>query len=289
MQITDVLGPRGRQRVAVGSVISVLIFAALMVAAVRRLQAKGQFEPELWRGFAARTIGSNGRLYPIARFLLSGLWSTLRVTIVALAITIVVGVAMALVRLSRRRATRSLGTVYVQLFRGLPLLLLIYFAEKVLPGWGKALGWDWLASLDRGWLLGRAPTRGGWFVVLGLSLYYSAVVSEIIRTGVNSLPSGQHEAAAAIGLTHWQGLRLVLLPQAIRRMTPDLLSQSITLFKDSSFGLAVAYEDLLRRGQINGEFLSNPLQSLFVVAVVYIIVSAMLSTAVARIQRKGSR
>jgi glutamate transport system permease protein len=120
-------------------------------------------------------------------------------------------------------------------------------------------------------------------------LYNSAILGEIFRAGILSLDKGQTEAATAIGLTYWQAMRLVILPQALRRMIPAIVSQCVTLLKDTSLGFVIAYEELLRRANILGVFSKNLLQSLFVVALMYIAVNLTLSRIARRLEVRQRR
>ncbi len=158
----------------------------------------------------------------------------------------------------------------MELLRATRLLLLILFASLVLPDYGIDL-----------------PLF--WYAVIGLTLYNGAVMAEIFRAGILSLERGQSEAAFAIGLSYWQAMRLVVVPQAVRRMVPALINANVTLLKDTSLAYVVAYEELLRRGRIVGEFSNNPLQALIVVAVMFIIVNATLSWVARRLERRQRR
>jgi glutamate transport system permease protein len=133
-----------------------------------------------------------------------------------------------------------------------PLVLLMFFALLALP----KLGVDFVSPY--------------WAVVLGLVAYNSAVFAEIFRAGIRALPRGQSEAASSIGLRYWQSMRFVIVPQALRAMIPALVAQLVVLLKDTSLGALLAYEELLRRGQITGEFARNPLQALFVAGMLYV-------------------
>jgi glutamate transport system permease protein len=130
-----------------------------------------------------------------------------------------------------------------------------------------------------------------WALVAGLTLYNSAVLGEIFRAGILSLPRGQTEAAYAIGLRQGQTLRIVLLPQAIRRMLPALVSQLVTLLKDTSLGFVIAYAELLRSGRNAVEFLggkySIPIYT--AIAVIYIAVNGSLSLLARWLDRRTRR
>ena len=123
-----------------------------------------------------------------------------------------------------------------------------------------------------------------WYVVLALVAYNGAVLGEIFRAGILSLDPGQTEAAYAVGLGYWQAMFLVVVPQAARRMIPAIVSQLVTLLKDTSLGFVITYEEFLRRGEITGEFCKNLLQTYIVVALLYIVVNFTLSQTARRLE-----
>jgi glutamate transport system permease protein len=259
----DAVGPRGRRRILLGSIAGVLGVAAVVGVAVARLAAKGSFDPELWR---VLTEGAVQRL--IGR----GLVATLRAAVVAMVLAMALGAVLAVGRLSRRAWVARLAGAWVELFRGLPLLLLILFLFLALPAVGITISVFWA-------------------LVAGLTLYNGAVFGEIFRAGILSLPRGQTEAAYAIGLRRGQTLRLILVPQAVRRMLPALISQLVTLLKDTSLGFVIGYAELLRNGRTAVEFLggrySIPIYT--AIAVVYIVVNASLSLLARWLDRRTRR
>jgi glutamate transport system permease protein len=259
----DAAGPRGRRRILVGSVVGVLLVAAVLGAAVARVAAKGGFDAELWR---VLTQGA------VQRLILRGLAATLQAALVAMVLSILVGAVLAIGRLSRRAWLARAAGAWVELFRGLPLLLLILFLFLGLPAVGITISVFWA-------------------LVAGLTLYNSAVIGEIFRAGILSLPKGQTEAAYAIGLRRGQTLRLILIPQAVRRMLPALISQLVTLLKDTSLGFVIGYAELLRNGRGAVEFLggrySIPIYT--AIAVVYIAVNASLSLLARWLDRRTRR
>ena len=120
--------------------------------------------------------------------------------------------------------------------------------------------------------------------MLGLTLYNSAILGEIFRAGILSLDRGQTEAAFSIGMSYWQAMLQVVVPQALRRMIPAIINQLVTLFKDSSLGIVIAYEEFLRRSELTGSFFQNPLQAFFVAALVYIAINYSMSRLVRRLE-----
>jgi glutamate transport system permease protein len=183
----------------------------------------------------------------------------------------VLGLFLALGRLSRRAVLRVPAVAWIEFFRGFPLVLLILFPYLLFPVYLTRI-----AAI--------------WYVVIGLTLYNSAVMAEIYRAGILSLDRGQSEAAYAVGMTRGQALRLVILPQAIRRMVPLLLTQLIILFKDSTLGVAVTYPEALRRGETMGSFEPRVVfQAIVVTAVIFFLASFTLSRLVALIDRRVGR
>lgn len=241
---SDPLGPVGRLRTRIASVAALVVILALLVIAVRRLDSQGQLDQQDWE----QILSKDG-----FELLLGGLVQTLKVAALAVALSVSVGTLMALGRLSRMPFLRYLSGTYVELFRALPSLLLI-----LIMFFGVGLG-QFSA------------------IVVGLSLYNSAVMAEIVRAGILSLPRGQSEAALAVGMTDNQASRFVVLPQAISRMLPSIVAQGVVVLKDTSYGFVIGFEELLRRGQIAGQVTGDLLQCLVVVAVMYITVCLALS------------
>jgi glutamate transport system permease protein len=259
--LADALGPRGRRRVAVGSVVAGVAVVAALVVAVRRLASNGQLDADRWRPLTESAV---------LRFLLGGLANTLKAALVAMVLALVVGAVMALGRLARNLPVRWLAGAYVEFFRAVPLLLLILFSALALPKYGLDL-----------------PIF--WYLVLALVAYNGAVLGEIFRAGILSLERGQTEAAYAIGLSYWQAMVLVVIPQAARRMVPAIVSQVVTLLKDTSLGFVIAFDELLGRGRSTGEFFQIPLQTGSLVAAIFIAVNFALSRLARRLEVRQRR
>lgn len=248
LQLADELGPRGRRRVRIATGVTVVVLIGLLVIAVGRLDDRGQLDWVRWEPF---TVWSTWR------FLLGGLSNTLRAAAAAMAIAVVLGGVLALMRLSQTAPVRWFSAAFTEFFRGVPLILLIFFSFTGLRIYGIDI----------------TPFRA---LVLALAVYNGAVLGEIFRAGIRSLDRGQSEAAYAIGLAYWPTMRLVVIPQAVRRMVPAIVSQLVTLLKDSSLGFIITFEELTRRSRATGEFYNNPLQTTLVVALIYIAVNLAL-------------
>lgn len=241
---SDPLGPRGRRRARLASIIGAVVIVAMLLVALRRLDTQGQLDKQDWE----QILSTDG-----FELLLRGLVQTLRVAAVAVFLSLSVGVVMALCRISRVTLVRWLAGTYVELFRALPSLVLI-----LIMFFGVGLGQ--FSS-----------------IVVGLSLYNSAVMAEIVRAGILALPRGQTEAALAVGLRPLQAQVHVVLPQAVSRMLPSIVAQGVVVLKDTSYGFAIGFEELLRKGQIAGQVTGDLLQCLVVVAAMYITVCFSLS------------
>lgn len=267
LQINEELGPRGRRRALIGTAAITALLVLGLAWVLRRFQVKGQFAPELWRPF---------RQWSIWKFMLLGLGQTLKAASVALLFALSLGIVLAMWRASSPKRKKIPATIFTEVFRACALVLLIKFSFFQLP---KTPGF-------RGWTL---STYAFVALVLGLTLYYSTVFAEVIRSGIRSLPKGQSEAALAIGLTEPKAMRLVILPQALRRALPNIFTQAASLLKDTSLGVFVTYNELLSRAKIVGEYGSNFLQSFVVAGFMYIAVVAILTSTANRLQKRQAR
>ena len=176
---------------------------------------------------------------------------TLRLAVPAMLLGFVVGLFVGLGRLAKSRWIRTPATIYVELFRGVPLVMVIFWFWFILP---RALG---VALPEYGIALAA-------FVV-----FEAAYLGEIVRAGVQSVPRGQVEAAQSTGLSSAQTMRLVVLPQALRNMIPALVTQFIVLFKDTSLASIIGYLDLTKAAQIVNNREIRPFELYLFIAVVY--------------------
>jgi His/Glu/Gln/Arg/opine family amino acid ABC transporter permease subunit len=208
-------------------------------------------------------------------FLFEGLRETIYLAVVSIALSFVVGLLFALGRLSRRRWIRWPSIFYIEAVRALPVLLLIvYFSIK-----GSALVQPFFGLFGMSFDLPRF-----WAGVLGLSMYTSAVLAEIIRAGIVSLPRGQAEAARALGLSHPQTMRSVILPQALRLMVPAMMAQLTTVIKDTSLVGTIGVFELLKQGRTIYTQFFNPIEVLLIVATIYFVICFALSQASRRFE-----
>ncbi len=263
----DAPGPRSRRNTMIGSVVAGLLVLAVVVVVVVRLAEQDQFSAERWGSLVDPTT----KEFPLVwTRLFIGLQATLAAAILAVLFSLVVGTLLAVTRLVSAPWYRWLVVGLIELLRGLPVVVTIYFANRALP----VLGID-------------LPVLA--YLVIGLTLYNSVIIAEIVRAGVNSLPRGQAEAAAAVGMTRGQSLRLIQLPQAFRVMLPTLISQLVVVLKDTALGFIILYPELLRTGQIVVQTTRNPLQMFFVIAVIFILINYSLGRLAIYVERRLSR
>jgi polar amino acid transport system permease protein len=203
--------------------------------------------------------------------ILWGLGVTVAYTIGSIAIGMVIGLATGLLRLSRNKFLTLPLVAYVEVFRCTPLLVQIIWFYYALP---VVLGIDIPATVA---------------ATMVLSLYTGAFYAEIVRGGVQSMERGQWDAARAIGLRHLQALRLVILPQAFRRMIPPFMNQSIIQLKNTSLVSTIAVADLLYQGQMITAATYRPLEVYTMVAGLYFAVLFPLTLAAQYVERRLAR
>lgn len=263
----DIPGPQARRRTLIGSLVAGLVVLAVLVVVVLRLAEQEQFTAEKWGPLLDPTTDE----FPLVWQRIGlGLQATLVAAALAVVFSLVVGTLLAVTRLVSAPWYRWLVVGVVELLRGLPVVVTIFFAARALP----ALGVD-------------LPTLA--YLVIGLTLYNSVIIAEIVRAGVASLPRGQAEAAAAVGMTRGQSLRLIQLPQAFRVMLPALISQLVVVLKDTALGFIILYPELLRTAQIIVQTTKNPLQMFFVIAVIFIVINYALSRLATYVEKRLSR
>ena len=261
----DAPGPATRRREQIGSVVGALVVLALAFFALRYAAGRGVFQADHWD--VLYDPPKNQSAADVWRsILVRGLGATLRAAAVAAPLALVLGLLLALWRTTRWTWLRMPAVAVVEVFRGLPVLLMMLFGTLV---------------------LGMDPFSG---VVFGLVVYNMAIFAEILRAGLAALPKGQTEAAHAIGLSRWQAMRHVLVPQAVRMMLPSLIAQLVVLLKDSSLGFIVSYPELLKSIQNNGQYFGNRyFVALFVVgAGTYLAVNLSLSAFARWLSRRTS-
>jgi His/Glu/Gln/Arg/opine family amino acid ABC transporter permease subunit len=205
--------------------------------------------------------------------LLGGLLITVELTLVVITLSLLCGLVVALAGMSRLRPLRWVVKAYIEVIRGTPLLLQLIYVYYVLPEIGIRLD---------------AFTAG----VLALTLNYSAYISEVYRSGIQAIAKGQHDAAAALGMTHALAMRRIILPQAIRIVVPTLGNYFIGLFKDTALCSAVSIQELVFTAQVQAALNFQYFTLYTVVAAMYFLVSfpaARLVNYLERVTKSGYR
>ncbi|SCX49535.1 glutamate transport system permease protein [Klenkia marina] len=257
----DEPGPRTRRRIRIASVVSLVVLAGALALMLRQFASRGQLDADRWSPFLS---------WPIWEYLLVGLRGTLLAAAVVAVLGGALGVLLALGRLSPLRPLRWLCTAFIEVFRTLPVLLLIYLMLFGLPAYGINL-----------------PVL--WKLVVPLTVANSAAIAEIVRAGVLSLPRGQTEAGYSLGMRRLQVMRAVVLPQALRAVTPSLVVQLVSLLKDTSLGYVVAFTELLYRAQVLSAYNRLLVQTFLVVTLVYLVVNGSLSALASRLKRRTTK
>ena len=265
----DIPGPKARARIRIGTVIGGLLILGLIAFVLIRLGRNGQLDPQRWAVLFDPRTGVPQTLYRT-------LVNTLQVAAVGMVLATALGLMLAVGRLSDHRAVRGLAGLYIEFFRAIPLLVVIFALYFLLPKYG---------------------VRPSPFQALagGLILYNSAVLAEIFRAGILSIDKGQREAAYGIGMRKSQVMALVLLPQATRRMLPVLIAQLVVLLKDSSLGFIIGYFELLRGARSLVEFFTPRFGNeytfqLYVAAgLIYIVINVLLSVLARYVEKRTRR
>src|SRR2546425_6420163 len=192
----------------------------------------------------------------------------LRLAIPAILLGFALGIFVGLARLSATRWVRVPATMYVEFFRGVPLVMVIFWIWFIIPQ------------------LLRLPIPEYGVALTAFVIFEAAYFGEIVRAGIQSVPRGQVEAATALGLTRAQSMRYVVLPQAIRNMVPSLVTQMIVLFKDTSLASIIGYVDLTKAAQIVNNREIRPFELYLFIAVVYFVFTYSMSRIAARFERR---
>lgn len=238
----------------------------------------------LWRVFSDATYTT------IFTAVLTGVGNTLWVTLVAFSGAILVGLIIGLLRITHNRAINEITAFYVEIVRGVPILVLLYYIAFVGAPW-LINGINWLGQQlgPVGAGLTAVKVRDldfAWRAVLALVIGYSAFVSEIFRAGIESIERGQSEAALSLGMTRWQTLRHVILPQAIRRVLPPLGNDFIAMLKDSSLVSVLGVQDITRLGNTYAQSTFRFFETYNVIAFLYLVMTVALALLVRWLERR---
>ncbi|NGN67386.1 amino acid ABC transporter permease [Streptomyces sp. A7024] len=268
----DAPGPKARMRNRIYTVLGSLLVGGLIAFAVWKLADRDQFDPERWDIFNYANVRQS---------IVDGLVTTLKVFAVAAVVSIVLGMILAVGRLSDHRWVRTISSGFIEIFRAVPLLITIYALWVVFLSWKSELG-----------LEGDMPAYLA--LVVGLGVYNGSVQAEVIRAGINAVPRGQKEAAYALGLRKTQVMTSVLIPQAVRSMLPTIISQLVVTLKDTSLGYIITYGELLYAARQLANNITvqdeNPyVQVIIVTGTIYVAMCMLLSALATWIEKRGRR
>ena len=214
------------------------------------------------------------QIIPALPDLMDGMWLTLKLMVMAVVGGVALGTVLALLRLSSNPLLSGLAKAYVNVFRSVPLLLVIIWFYLAVP-------------MLLNWITGDFVAIGAFTSCLvAFMMFEAAYYCEIVRAGIQSIAKGQANAAYALGMTYSQAMRLVILPQAFRKMMPLLLQQSIILFQDTSLVYAVGLMDFLSSARSRGDILGLPHEFLLFAGLIYFVVSFAASRGVKHLQKR---
>ncbi|WP_311407813.1 amino acid ABC transporter permease [Liquorilactobacillus uvarum] len=204
------------------------------------------------------------------RYLLEGLWVTIEVSVISIVLSFIFGSILGIIRYVRFPFLSAIVGFIIDLIRNLPLLLLLFFTYFGLPKIGIKM----------------EPLSAA---IAAMTVFESAMIAEIVRSGIQAVDTGQMEGARSVGMTYWQGLRVIVLPQAMKKMIPPLVSQFISLIKDTSLATIIVLPELLYRAQIiYGQNTRYMIPMFIALAVMYFVVCYALSLVASGLERRTS-
>lgn len=214
-----------------------------------------------------------------------GVWVTLFVTCVGFTSACGIGLLLAVGLLSRWVAWRQLARLYVEVIRGIPILVLLTYVAFVftpllvtgINALAEPLGFDAWRTRDISFL---------WRAIIALTIAYSAFIAEVFRAGIQAVDAGQIEAAEALGLTRWQRFRLIVLPQAIRMILPPLGNDFIAMVKDSSLVSILGVADISQLGKVTAAGNFRYFETYNIVAFIYLALTITLSLILRRVEQR---
>ncbi|KUP98458.1 amino acid ABC transporter permease [Thermobifida cellulosilytica] len=292
----DAPGPKARIRHAVYTALTVVAFLCVLAvvylgfnrtlgegapsplsADAWRINPDGQWAAARWQPFLDPATWTD--------YVLPGLQNTLTAALTASCLALLFGLVFGIARLSDHAWIRIPAGAVVEFFRGIPLLMLIFFTmalplavNQLLPAFG-------LPPLTPGTFQVSALAA----VVTGLTLYNGSVLAEVFRAGINAVPKGQAEAAYSLGMNKSKVMRLILIPQAVSSMMPAIVAQLVILLKDSALGYIVAFPELLRSFSLIGTRYGNVIPAAIICAAIYIAINISLSRLAIWLERRNAR
>ncbi|MCD6290108.1 MAG: amino acid ABC transporter permease [Anaerolineae bacterium] len=226
--------------------------------------------------YVAISVLTSPQYRDVIRFIVPGLRVTLQATFAAYGLALIIGLIAGLMRVSRNPVLYAVSTLYVEIIRGIPMLVILLYAGFVIsPRLRDATG-------------GTVKLTDIQEAILGLAIGYGAYLAEVYRAGIESIHRGQMEAARSLGMTYMQAMRYVVLPQAIRVILPPLGNDFIAMLKDSSLVAVLAIPDLLQMGRLYISRTFRAFEGYNSVALLYLVMTLFLSLLVRWIEKRWS-
>jgi polar amino acid transport system permease protein len=240
-------------------------------------------------------IATDADYWVIFAAVAQGIWTTIYVTLISYSGALVVGLLVGLMRVSKNRVIYEVGTFYVEIVRGVPILVLLFYIAFVgAPQLVAAINWIGVELESIGMqrasdLLSNLQVRDLNFTaraILALIIAYSAFLAEVFRAGIESIEKGQVEAALSLGMTRWQAMRFVVLPQAVRRVLPPLGNDFIAMLKDSSLVSVLGVADITQMGRLYANSTFMFFETYNVVAFIYLTMTIALTLLLRTVERR---
>lgn len=214
-----------------------------------------------------------------------GIWVTIYVTVVSYTMACLLGLGLALAGLSRSLILRQMARFYIEIMRGIPIIVLLLYVAFVLAP-AMVASWNWVAEA-----VGLEPIRTRdfsllWRAVIALTIAYSSFLAEVFRAGLQSIDKGQIEAAEALGLSRWQRFRFIVFPQALRTILPPLGNDFVAMVKDSSLVSVLGVTDVTQLGKVTAAGNFRYFETYNVVALVYLTITITLSISLRRFEKR---
>ena len=258
----DEPGPRGRATIRVATGVAAVLVVLLGAGAVWQFAVHGQLAAYKWPFFTYTAI--------VRTLIVDGIGNTFLATAVAAVVAFPLGLVLALGRLSRRGALSRVSTGWIEFFRSMPMILVVYAFLLALPRFGLVL-----------------PVF--WMLVVPMILVSSATTAEVFRAGIRAVDRGQWEAAQSLGMGRGLVMTQIVLPQAFRIVLPNLLTQLVSLLKDSTLGYVVSYGELMQQGKELVAYYHYMIQTYLVIAVIYVLINWLLSRLAGWLQARTGR
>ncbi len=217
-----------------------------------------------------------------------GVFTTIYVTLIAYTGATLFGLVLGLMRSAKNRVLREISTFYIEIVRGIPMLVILYYMAFVgAPVLVAVINWFGTPLINAG-IVGSMTVRHlnfVWRAIIALMVGYSAFIAEIFRAGIESIHRGQLEAALALGMRRGQALRYVILPQAIRNVLPPLGNDFIAMLKDSALVSVLGVQDITQLGRVYASSTFRFFETYNIVAMLYLVMTISLSILVRTLEK----